>query len=209
MLAVPVVRGRKTEKEKFAGAEYTTTVEGFISATGRGIQGGTSHHLGQNFSKMFGISVEDEKKERVNVYQNSWGLSTRTIGVMVMTHSDDKGLVIPPVVAEIQVIIIPVGITAKSTEEEKEKLYKEVDALEQVLLAVNVRVESDKRDGYNAGWKFNDWEMKGVPLRLEFGPKDSANHVSYKTPAMMLSANYLTNGIVRDNFPPRRPRRCR
>lgn len=177
-----MIRGRKTEKEKFAGADYTTTVEGYISETGRGIQGATSHCLGQNFSNMFGISVEDpstkegEKKPPINVYQNSWGLSTRAIGVMVMTHGDNCGLVIPPRVAEIQVIIVPVGITAKSTEEERIALYKEVDALEQVLLAVALRVESDKREGYSPGWKFNEWEQKGIPLRIEFGPKDSANH---------------------------------
>lgn len=178
LLAVPVMRGRKTEKEKFAGADYTTTVEGFISTTGRGIQGGTSHHLGQNFSKIFEITVEDQNKQPTNVWQNSWGLSTRTIGVMVMTHSDNRGLVVPPRVAEVQVIIVPVGITAKHTEEDRAKLYQEVDALEAILLAVDIRVESDKRDEYTPGWKFNDWEMKGVPLRLEFGPKDSANHVS-------------------------------
>jgi prolyl-tRNA synthetase family I len=96
LLAVPVIRGRKTDKEKFAGADYTTTVEGFIPTNGRGIQGATSHHLGQNFSKMFNISFEDEKKERQLVHQNSWGLTTRTIGVLAMVHGDDKGLVLPP-----------------------------------------------------------------------------------------------------------------
>ncbi|KAL9069995.1 MAG: hypothetical protein Q9161_005168 [Pseudevernia consocians] len=182
LLAVPVIRGRKTEKEKFAGGDYTTTVEGYIAATGRGIQGGTSHHLGQNFSKMFGISVEDpsakegEKKAALNVFQNSWGLSTRTIGVMVMTHGDNRGLVVPPRVSEIQVVIIPVGITAKSTEDERISLYKQVDALEEILKAEDIRAEADKREGYSPGWKFNDWELKGVPLRLEFGPKDSAAH---------------------------------
>ena len=202
LLAVPVIRGRKTDKEKFAGkssfllfpktdlraltwrtgGDYTTTVEGYIAATGRGIQGGTSHHLGQNFSKMFGISVEDpsakegDKKPALNVFQNSWGLSTRTIGVMVMTHGDNRGLVVPPRVSEIQVIIVPVGITAKSTEDERTSLHQQVDALVEVLRAEDIRAEADKRDGYSPGWKFNDWEMKGVPLRLEFGPKDAAAH---------------------------------
>ena len=164
------------------GGDYTTTVEGYIAATGRGIQGGTSHHLGQNFSKMFGISVEDpsakegEKKPALNVFQNSWGLSTRTIGVMVMTHGDNRGLVVPPRVSEIQVVIVPVGITAKSTEDEKNSLHKQVDALVEVLRAEDIRAEADKRDGPSPGWKFNDWEMRGVPLRLEFGPKDAAAH---------------------------------
>ena len=182
LLAVPVVRGTKTEKEKFAGGLYTTTVEGYIPTTGRGIQGGTSHCLGQNFSKMFGITVEDpaakegEKRPPLHVWQNSWGLSTRVIGVMVMIHGDSRGLVIPPRVSEVQVVIIPVGVTAKSTEEAKKSLYEQVDALATVLQACDVRVETDKRDGYSPGWKFNEWEMRGVPLRLEFGPGESEGH---------------------------------
>ncbi|MCJ1369063.1 ribose-phosphate pyrophosphokinase 1 [Loxospora ochrophaea] len=182
LLAVPVIRGQKTEKEKFAGGLYTTTVEGYIPATGRGIQGGTSHALGQNFSTMFGITVEDpsakegEKKAPIHVWQSSWGLSTRVIGVMVMIHGDNRGLVLPPRVAEVQVIIIPVGITAKSNDQEKQELYSQVDALATVLQAVDIRVETDKRDGYSPGWKFNEWEQRGVPLRLEFGPGESQGH---------------------------------
>ncbi|KAF9892542.1 hypothetical protein FE257_001651 [Aspergillus nanangensis] len=183
LLAVPVVKGQKTEKEKFAGGLYTTTVEGYIPATGRGIQGGTSHGLGQNFSKMFNITVEDpsakageEKKAPLHVWQNSWGLSTRTLGVMVMIHSDNRGLVLPPRVAETQVVIVPVGITAKLSEEDRQKLYAEIDGLATVLTAAGVRATSDLREGYSPGWKFNEWELKGVPLRLEFGPGESAGH---------------------------------
>lgn len=182
LLAVPVVKGRKTEKEKFAGGLYTTTVEGYIPETGRGIQGGTSHCLGQNFSKMFGITVEDpsskedEKKPPIHVWQNSWGLSTRVIGVMVMIHSDNKGLIIPPRVVETQVVIVPVGITKKTTDEERDGLHKQVEALATVLKASDIRVETDLREGYSPGYKFNDWEMKGVPLRLEFGPGESSGH---------------------------------
>ncbi|KAJ6102262.1 Prolyl-tRNA synthetase class II [Penicillium sp. IBT 16267x] len=182
LLAVPVVKGQKTEREKFAGGLYTTTVEGYIPATGRGIQGGTSHGLGQNFSKMFNITVEDpsakpdEKKPALNVWQNSWGLSTRTLGVMVMIHSDNKGLVLPPRIAETQVVIVPVGITAKTTDEDREKLNAEVDGLVAVLEAAGIRVESDKRTEYSPGWKFNQYELRGVPLRLEFGPGESAGH---------------------------------
>lgn len=119
LLAVPVVKGTKTVNEKFPGADYTTTIEGFIPATGRGIQAATSHCLGQHFSKMFDITVEDPnaketgKSEKIHVWQNSWGLTTRSIGVMILTHGDNRGLVIPPRVAEIQVIVIPVGVTAK------------------------------------------------------------------------------------------------
>lgn len=182
LLAVPVVKGQKTEKEKFAGGLYTTTVEGYIPATGRAIQGGTSHGLGQNFSKMFNITVEDpsakpdEKKPPLYVWQNSWGLSTRTLGVMVMIHSDNKGLVLPPRVAEVQTVIVPVGITAKTTDEEREKLYAEIDGLVAVLAAAGIRVEGDKREGYSPGFKFNDHELRGVPVRLEFGPGESAGH---------------------------------
>ncbi|KAK3888678.1 hypothetical protein Pcinc_007291 [Petrolisthes cinctipes] len=130
LLAIPVVRGRKTEKEKFAGGDFTTTTEAFILASGRAIQGATSHHLGQNFSKMFEIVFEDpETKQKQYCYQNSWGLTTRTIGVMVMVH-DDKGLVLPPRAAQIQVIIMPVGITAKSSELDKVNLIEECNKLE-------------------------------------------------------------------------------
>jgi prolyl-tRNA synthetase len=182
LLAVPVIQGQKTEKEKFAGGLYTTTVEGYIPTTGRGIQGGTSHCLGQNFSRMFGITVEDpsakegEKKPPLHVWQNSWGLSTRVIGVMVMVHGDNRGLVIPPRVVEVQVVIVPVGITAKSTDEERNSLHEQCQALALVLRAADVRVETDMREGYSPGWKFNDWELKGVPLRLEVGPGEIEGH---------------------------------
>jgi prolyl-tRNA synthetase len=179
LLAVPVVRGRKTEAEKFAGGYYTTTVEGYIPSNGRGIQGATSHCLGQNFSKMFDITVENPNKkgEHIHVWQNSWGLSTRVIGVMVMIHGDDKGLVLPPRIAKIQSILIPVGLTAKMSAEEKEKHLKHLDEILAILKKAGVRAESDLRDGYTPAWKFNDWELKGVPLRIEFGPKDAAKDV--------------------------------
>jgi prolyl-tRNA synthetase len=182
LLAVPVIRGRKTEKEKFAGGLYTTTVEGYIPTTGRGIQGGTSHCLGQNFSKMFGITVEDptakadEKKEPLFVWQNSWGLSTRVIGVMVMIHGDNRGLVLPPRVAEVQTVIVPVGITKSTTPEERDSLHKQIEGLVEILRDAGLRVEADFREGYSPGWKFNDWELRGVPLRLEFGPGESKGH---------------------------------
>ena len=176
LLAVPVIKGRKTENEKFAGAFFTTTLEGYIPATGRAIQGATSHCLGQNFSKMFGITVEDpsakegEKKERLFVWQNSWGLSTRVLGVMIMIHGDDRGLVIPPRVAKIQVVIVPAGIKASHSEESKAKVYDEIEKIVQRLKKVDVRVHADLRDGYSPGFKFAEWEQKGIPLRVEFGP---------------------------------------
>lgn len=175
LLAVPVVKGTKTEKEKFAGGDFTTTVEGYIPATGRGIQGATSHHLGQNFSKMFNMSVENPEgpdKPKIFAYQNSWGLSTRVIGVMVMTHSDNKGLVIPPRVAEIQAVVIPVGITAKTSKEQENAILDGAKKIEQQLLQNDIRATGDYRDNYSPGWKFSDWELRGTPIRLEFGPKD-------------------------------------
>ncbi|CCH42536.1 prolyl-tRNA synthetase [Wickerhamomyces ciferrii] len=175
LLAVPVVKGKKTEKEKFAGGLYTTTVEGYIPATGRGIQGGTSHNLGQNFSKMFNISVENPEgadKPKLFAWQNSWGLSTRVIGVMVMIHSDNKGLVIPPRVAQNQAVVIPVGVTAKTSKEQENAIYDGAKEIENRLKKSGIRAIGDYRSNYSPGWKFSDWELKGLPIRLEFGPKD-------------------------------------
>ncbi|KAF8365635.1 hypothetical protein PRIPAC_83464, partial [Pristionchus pacificus] len=171
LLAIPVVKGRKSEKEKFAGGDFTTTVEAYVPVNGRGIQGATSHHLGQNFSKMFDISFESDKGKEL-AWQNSWGLSTRTIGAMVMIHSDDKGLVLPPRVAQIQVIVLAVGITGSTTEENRKKLTDEALKVADSLVEKDVRAESDLRDNYTSGWKFSHWELKGVPIRIEIGPKD-------------------------------------
>lgn len=184
LLAVPVIPGVKSEKEKFAGGLYTTTVEGFIATTGRGIQGGTSHCLGQNFSKMFDISVQDPKatdetrgkpEGRLFVWQNSWGLSTRTIGVCVMVHGDNKGLVIPPRVAQYQVVIVPCGLGVKVSASTRAEVTGMCARLAEQLRDGGVRAHADLRDNYNPGFKFNDWELRGVPLRLELGPKDLAN----------------------------------
>lgn len=175
LLAVPVIKGKKTEKEKFAGGFFTTTCEGYIPTTGRGIQGATSHCLGQNFSKMFGISVENPEgpeKPKIFAWQNSWGLSTRVIGVMVMVHSDNKGLVLPPRVAQNQVVIVPVGLTAKSTPEQRKSIIDGCRKIESSLIDAGVRVTGDYRDNYSPGWKFADWELRGVPIRIEFGPQD-------------------------------------
>ncbi|XP_043503419.1 bifunctional glutamate/proline--tRNA ligase [Polistes fuscatus] len=183
LLAVPVIKGRKTEKEKFAGSDYTTTVEAFISTSGRAIQGATSHHLGQNFSKMFNIQIEGavEGEEKTYVYQNSWGLTTRTIGVMIMVHGDDKGLVLPPNVASIQAVIVPCGITATTTLQQREQLMSECLKLENDLSKdESLRIKSDYRNNRTPGWKFNHWELKGVPVRIELGPKDlEKNQVTF------------------------------
>jgi prolyl-tRNA synthetase len=160
LLAVPVVPGKKSENEKFAGGLYTTTVEGFIPTTGRAIQGATSHCLGQNFAKMFNIVIENEVREKSFVWQNSWGLTTRTIGVMVMVHGDDKGLVLPPRVATIQVVVVPVGITSKTTKEEEAKIFKYAEDLVTELKKGGVRAKADLRETYTPGYKFNHWEMR-------------------------------------------------
>jgi len=176
LLAVPVIKGRKSEKEKFAGAFFTTTVEAYIPGVGRGIQGATSHCLGQNFAKMFHIEFEDdenlkegEKKKRKFVWQNSWGLTTRTIGIMTMVHGDDKGLVLPPRVAPIQIVIVPIFFG------EAEILQAKSHEIAAELKKQGFRVTVDDRTNYNPGWKYNHWELKGVPLRVELGPKDLQN----------------------------------
>lgn len=173
LLAIPVVKGRKTEKEKFAGGDFTTTVEAFVSASGRGIQGATSHYLGQNFAKMFEIVYEDpDTQQKQYVFQNSWGITTRTIGVMVMIHADNRGLVLPPRVACRQVVIVPCGITVTTSDEERKTINDGCKELEASLSKAGVRVEGDYRDNYSPGWKYNHWELKGVPIRIELGPKD-------------------------------------
>eukprot|EP00798_Chlamydomonas_sp_ICE-L_P007522 gene7522-669_t len=174
LLAVPVTRGRKSAKEQFAGAFFTTTVEAYVPETGRGIQGATSHCLGQNFSKMFGIEFETEDKSKAHAWQNSWGMTTRTIGVMIMTHGDDKGLVLPPRVAPQQVVIIPIP-KASTPEDVQKAMLDRTDALKAALVSAGVRVVTDTRDNYTPGWKYNHWELKGLPLRCELGPKDMEN----------------------------------
>ncbi|KAL4441883.1 hypothetical protein ABPG77_003799 [Micractinium sp. CCAP 211/92] len=177
LLAVPVCKGIKSSKEKFAGALYTTTVEAFIPQNGRGIQAATSHCLGQNFAKMFGIEFETEEKTRAHAWQNSWGLTTRSIGVMVMTHGDDKGLVIPPRVAQIQVVVIPIP-NSKMGEEATKAMLDRAAAIAAELKAAGVRVTTDSRDNYTPGWKYNFWELRGVPLRIELGPRDMDSGVA-------------------------------
>lgn len=173
LLAVPVIKGRKTEKEKFAGGDFTTTVEAYIAASGRGIQAATSHHLGQNFSKMFDISFENQETcEKEYAYQNSWGLTTRSIGIIVMVHGDNKGLVLPPRVAPLQVVIIPCGITSQLDATDKKNLMSKCEELASQLKESKIRASVDLRDNYSPGWKFNHWELKGVPVRVELGPRD-------------------------------------
>jgi prolyl-tRNA synthetase len=166
-LAIPVIIGRKTEKEKFAGALHTYTLEALMT-DGKVLQAGTSHNLGQNFAKAFNIKYLDEDQQEKYVWQTSWGTTTRLIGALVMVHGDDRGLNLPPKVAPVQVIIIPIMFDKTK----KEVRNKAEDII--TILKKDFRVEIDGRDEYTPGWKFNEWEMKGVPLRLEIGPKDLA-----------------------------------
>ncbi|KAJ0255665.1 Retrotransposon gag domain-containing protein [Hirschfeldia incana] len=169
-LAVPVAKGMKSENEKFAGALYTTSVEAFIPETGRGIQGATSHCLGTKFAVMFDITFTNKEGKNEKVWQNSWAYSTRTIGVMIMTHGDDKGLVNPPKVAPIQVIVIPVPFKDADTKE----ITKACSTVKDALRKDGIRAEEDLSDNYSPKWKYTHWEMRGVPLRIEIGPRDLA-----------------------------------
>ena len=164
-LAMPVVVGKKTENEKFPGAENTYTIEALLS-DGRALQSGTSHDLGQHFSKMFDIIFEDEDQVRKHVWQTSWGVSSRLVGGLIMTHGDENGLVMPPRVAPIQLVIVPIF-----KQESKDTVLGKARELAANLKGI-ARVHVDDRDQYSPGWKFNQWEMKGVPVRLEIGPKD-------------------------------------
>ncbi len=171
MLAVPTIIGRKTEKEKFAGADSTYTVETYISESCKAVQAATAHSLGQNFSKMFDIYYQDKDKEKKYVWQTSWGFTTRSLGIMLMTHGDDVGAIIPPNVADIQIAIIPIIFKGSP-----DAVYNYVEKIVGVLKKENFRVHVDKRD-HSPGWKFNYWERLGVPLRIEVGPKDLQKNV--------------------------------
>ncbi len=166
-LAIPVLTGVKTEMEKFAGALYTTALEAMMP-DGKALQMGTSHQLGQHFSKVFGIKFLDQNEKEQYVWQTSWGFTTRMIGAMVMVHGDDKGLVLPPKVAPIQVVIVP--IPYKGTE--AETILAKAKEIRDKLAAKDVVVTLDDRQEYTPGWKFNEWELKGVPIRIEIGPRD-------------------------------------
>ena len=165
-LAIPTLSGLKTDKEKFVGAKYTTCIESLMG-DGKVLQMATSHNLGQNFSKPFEIKFLDKDTNEQFVWQTSWGISWRVIGALIMVHGDDKGLILPPKISPTQVIIVPI-YKDQSKEVVKQKAYE----LEKKLKDFNIRAFTDDRDEYTSGWKFNDWEMKGVPLRANIGLRD-------------------------------------
>jgi prolyl-tRNA synthetase len=164
--SVPVLTGRKSDAEKFAGAVKSYSIEAMMGDT-RALQAGTSHNLGQNFAKAFDIRYLDNNNEQQYVWTTSWGLSTRFIGAIIMTHGDDQGLVLPPKLAPIQIVIIPIY----KNDQEKSKVLEKVERVEQELK--NFRIKIDRREEFTPGYKFNDWELRGVPLRIEIGPKDA------------------------------------
>src|SRR5437879_391110 len=165
-MALPVWRGLKTDKQKFAGALRTYAIEAMMG-DGRALQAGTSHNLGQNFAKAFGIQFQGRDKALQHVWTTSWGMTTRLIGAAIMVHGDDNGLILPPRIAPYQVVIVPIP-----RGNWQETVLPKAREIQQLLQATGVRVMLDDRDAYTPGWKFAEWELRGVPLRLEIGPKD-------------------------------------
>ena len=166
-LAIPVTTGNKSEKEKFVGAVYTTTMES-IMPDGKALQMGTSHFLGQNFSKPFEVKFADKDNVEHFAWQTSWGVSWRLIGAMIMIHGDDQGLVLPPKIAPIQVVIVPIYKKG----DDRDMVLPKVEEIREMLESKGIRTQVDDRSELSPGYKFNDWELKGVPIRIEIGPKD-------------------------------------
>src|SRR5205085_5959887 len=167
--AVPVIAGRKSASERFAGADQTYSIEALMG-DGKALQAGTSHNLGQNFAKSFEIRYLDKEGKLQHCWTTSWGLSTRFIGAIIMVHGDDQGLVLPPRLAPYQVVVVPIFKTA----EEKQTVVETARRLVKEMIDAGLRVKLDEREGMTPGFKLNDWEMRGVPLRVEIGPKDVA-----------------------------------
>lgn len=166
VLAIPVYRGRKTPSEKFAGAVHTYAIEAMMK-DGKALQAGTSHYMGQNFAKGFDIQYLDKDNTLKHVYTTSWGVSTRILGALIMVHGDDRGLALPPLIAPTQVVVIPIG-----PKKERERVVAHATELHKRLTDANVRATIDDREDLSPGWKFNEYEMRGIPVRLEIGPRD-------------------------------------
>ncbi len=167
--AMPVVDGEKTAGERFAGAKRTFTVEGMMR-DGRALQSGTSHYMGENFARAFGIGYAADSGEQLFCHTTSWGMSARMVGGVIMTHGDDKGLVLPPLLAPYQVVIVPIGRGSQASQ-----MLAHARDLAERLNRAGIRTHVDARDQLSPGFKFNDWEMRGVPIRLELGPRDLAS----------------------------------
>ncbi|MCX6045205.1 MAG: proline--tRNA ligase, partial [Chloroflexi bacterium] len=170
--AIPVIPGEKSAGERFAGADRTFTIEAMMGDC-RALQSGTSHNLGQNFAKAFNIQFVDQNNQQQYCWTTSWGLSSRFIGAIIMVHGDDHGLIMPPRLAPYQVVLVPIY----KNDEEKSKVLAAVERINRELIAANIRTKIDQREQLTPGFKFNDWEMRGVPLRLEIGPRDVEQNV--------------------------------
>jgi prolyl-tRNA synthetase len=190
-MAVPVLRGIKSENEKFAGAVDTYCVEALMQ-DGKALQAGTSHFLGQNFAKAFDVKFATKEGKNEYVWGTSWGVSTRLVGALIMSHSDDKGLVLPPNLAPIQVILIPIF----NTDDEYSNTVSNLEELNKNLMENNIRSEIDSRENHKPGWKFSEYEMKGVPLRIVVGPKDLENKTVEIARRDKLSKNVIKESEV-------------
>ena len=192
ILAVPVIAGKKSPQERFAGAVETFTIEGLMQ-DGKALQMGTSHFLGQNFAKAFDVKFLTREGKQDYVWATSWGVSTRLIGAMIMVHSDDNGLVLPPKVAPLQVIIIPIY----KNSEQFEKVKEYVQPIIKGLQSKGITVKFDDDDTKTPGWKFNEYELKGVPVRLAVGPRDVENKtVEVYRRDLLEKRNYAVDNIV-------------
>jgi prolyl-tRNA synthetase len=172
-MAVPVIKGIKTPNERFAGAEDTYCIEALMQ-DGKALQAGTSHFLGQNFAKAFDVKFSDKNNKLDYVWATSWGVSTRLIGALIMAHSDDDGLILPPKIAPLQVVIVPIY----KNDEQKDRITQKVNEIIAALKKINVKVKYDNSDNARPGWKFAEYEMKGVPVRITIGPKDLENNAA-------------------------------
>ena len=170
-MAVPVIKGVKTESEKFAGAVDTYTIETLMQ-DGKALQGGTSHFLGQNFAKAFDVKYLNKEQKLDYVWATSWGVTTRLIGALIMAHSDDNGLILPPKLAPIHVVIVPIH----KNEEELARINEKAESIKKLLTALGLSVKYDNRDTHKPGWKFAEYELKGIPVRLAIGPRDLQNN---------------------------------
>jgi len=196
--ALPVIPGRKSEKERFAGAVRSYTIEAMMGDK-RALQSGTSHNLGQNFAKAFNIQFLDENNQLQYAWTTSWGLSTRIIGAIIMAHGDDQGLVMPPRLAPFQAVIVPIW----KTPEEKQTVLEAANNLKQILAATNIRVQLDASEQKTPGWKYNYWELKGVPIRVELGPRDIAQGTAVLARRDILGREGKINGTALDQVPER------
>jgi len=195
IMAIPVVKGYKTETERFAGADDTYTIEALMQ-DGKALQAGTSHFLGQNFAKAFDVKFTNKEGKQEYVWATSWGVSTRLMGALIMTHSDDNGLVLPPKLAPIQVVIVPIY----KNEEQLQQIGNKVDELIAEFKKKGISVKYDDRDTQKPGFKFAEWELKGVPVRIAIGPKDLENGTFEVARRDLLSKEVVAESVVIDHI---------